>query len=274
MGMRVQWVRYGRDGAEALRAAIAAAKNGEPLEPVTVVIPSNHVGVATRRLLASGVLGSVCALAGAPGAALAIGVGLAAVTFLTPYRLAELWGAAPLAGAGRRPVSTPVIAAAVRAALLETPGVFAPVAAHPATEAALVASYRELREVGPAALDAIARTSARAADVVRLHRATRERLAEAWYDEQDLMASAAGNLPAAGLGPVIVYLPQRLTASGAALFRAVAATSDVVVLAALTGAPAADEQVMRTVRRLGSGDEPAAAATPSRAAVADPLAGI
>src|SRR3954447_8944335 len=82
MGLSVQWVRYGREAAQALRASIAAAKAGEPLAPVTVVVPSNHVGVAARRLLATGALGPVSG-----------GIGLVAVTFVTPYRLAELLGA-------------------------------------------------------------------------------------------------------------------------------------------------------------------------------------
>lgn len=85
------------------------------------------------------------------------------MNFLTPYRLAELLGSAPLAGTGRRPVSTPVIAAALRAALTADPGLFAPVAAHPATESALVDTYRELRDVSPQALDALAATGERAA---------------------------------------------------------------------------------------------------------------
>ena len=59
----VEWVRYGPDAAEALRARIAAAKGDDPLAPVTVIVPSNHVGVATRRLLASGALGPVCSVA-------------------------------------------------------------------------------------------------------------------------------------------------------------------------------------------------------------------
>ncbi len=181
MALDVEWVTYGRPAAAALRRHIAAIKGQEPLAPVTVVVTSNHVGVATRRLLASGSLGPTCGR----------GTGLAAVSFVTPYRLAELLGAPALAAAGRCPVSTPVIAAALRASLAEAPGLFGPVAAHPATETALVATYRELREVSPARLDAIAATSARAADVVRLHRATRARLAAKWYDEQDLMRAAA-----------------------------------------------------------------------------------
>ena len=61
--------------------------------------------------------------------------------------MAELLGSSPLSGAGRRPVSTPVIAAALRAALADRPGIFAPVAGHAATETALIAAYRELRDL-------------------------------------------------------------------------------------------------------------------------------
>ncbi|MDQ6697654.1 MAG: hypothetical protein M3Z46_09395, partial [Actinomycetota bacterium] len=98
MGIRARCATYGRDAADALRAEIAAAKGDEPLAPVTVIVASNQVGVSARRLLASGAVGSVCRS----------GVGLVAVSFLTTYRLAELLGAATLAGTGRRPISTPV----------------------------------------------------------------------------------------------------------------------------------------------------------------------
>ena len=183
----MEWTGYGREAAEALRAVIARTKADEPLAPVTVVVPSNHVGVAARRLLASGALGPTCNR----------GTGLVAVSFMTPYRLAELVGAPALAATGRRPVSTPVVAAALRASLADQPGLFAPVAQHPATETALVAAYRELREVSPHGLDAIARKGARAHDVVRLHRATRERLEPGWYDEQDLMSTPRSRSSAA-----------------------------------------------------------------------------
>ena len=71
-----------------------------------MIVPSNHLGVATRRMLGSGALGPVCGR----------GEGVAAVTFLTVYRLAELLGSPVLAEQGRRPVSTPVLAASVAAA--------------------------------------------------------------------------------------------------------------------------------------------------------------
>ncbi len=235
---------YGHDAALALRDAIAAAKAGEPLAPVTVVVPSNHVGVAARRLLSSGSLGAVTPQ----------GVGLAAVTFVTPFRLAELLGAATLAASGRRPVSTPVLAAAMRAELAADPGLFAPVASHPATESALVSTYRELRDVSPAALDALAATSARAREVVRLHRAARARLQASWSDEEDLLDAAtalAGTAAARELGALIVHLPQRLSQHSARLLAALAEHVPSTVIAGVCGDAAADAEVLESLRRLG-----------------------
>ena len=82
-------VPYGPAASRALHAAVARAKAGDPLAPVTVVVPTNYVGVGARRLLGSGALGRVT-----EG-----GDGVAGVTFLTVYRLAELLGAATLAAA-------------------------------------------------------------------------------------------------------------------------------------------------------------------------------
>jgi hypothetical protein len=228
-----------------LHAAISAAKCDEPLTPVTVVVPSNYVGVATRRLLGSGALGQVCNR----------GIGIAAVSFLTVYRTAELLGSSRLAGAGRRPVSTPVIAAALRAALAESPGIFAPVGGHAATETALVTAYRELRDLSPSALDSLGRKSDRAADVVRLHRMARSRLEPEWYDEEDLIDAAIQVLSTdesaiSGLGSVIVYLPERLSLHGGRLLSTVAERGEVLVLAGTTGDPAADAEVAMSVRRL------------------------
>lgn len=240
-----RWVRYGTDAGGALRDAIAAAKGAEPLAPVTVVVPSNQVGVSARRLLASGALGSIT------GA----GPGLIGVTFVTPYRLAELLGATALAAQGRRPVSTPVLGAAVRQALAADPGSFAPVAAHAATEAALVAAHRELRDLDDAALAVLSASSVRAREVVRLHRASRAILAEGWYDEEDLMAAAAGAVrlgqATAEVGAVIVHLPQRLTRHAAGLLATLGERSTLHVLAGATGVARADAEVTQAVGRLG-----------------------
>jgi RecB family exonuclease len=241
--MQVEWVRYGPEAAAALVGAVDAAKGGDPLSPVTVVVPSNYVGVTARRLLGRR----------PPG--------IAAVTFLTVYRLAELLGAPLLAAQGRRPVSNPVLAAGVRTALRADPGMFAPVAEHPATETALVAAYSELRELTDDGLDALAAASSRARDVVRLHRAVRSHLARGWYDEQDLLVAAAtvardDRIAVERLGRVVVHLPQRLTRTAAELLRAIDGTGSVVVLAGTCGDARADSEVIRGIGRLGAVEPP------------------
>lgn len=238
-------VPYGPEASRALHAAVVAAKAGDPLAPVTVVVPTNYVGVASRRLLGSGALGRVSAG----------GEGVAGVTFLTVYRLAELLGAPRLAAAHRRPVSTPVLAAAVRAVLADAPGRFRPVAEHPATEAALVAAHRELSTVDDTALDALVRTGPRAADVVRISRRVRTSLAAEWYDERDLMDAAADEVATgvpllADLGAIVVHLPQELSTPAAMLLRAVATRLPVTVVLGISGDARADAPVRAAVDQL------------------------
>jgi ATP-dependent helicase/nuclease subunit B len=288
-GIETVVTRFGRPALEALADQIRRAKRDDPLAPVTVVVPANHVGVTARRALAGGSLGPVTSR----------GPGVAAVTFLTPYRLAELLGAPGLAASARRPVSTPVIAAALRQALRERPGVFAPVADHPATEEALVTAYRELADLSAGATERLAATGPRAADVVALCRHARGRLAHDWYDESDLVSAALRALAAEpsttsqigrsqgsstearrpGLSReedaasgrsgrrgelvgarVVLHLPQDLSRKEAALLRAVAAQVPTSAVVALTGDPRADAGVRRSLGRLGALRPEAAAA--------------
>lgn len=259
MGFEVTTVGYGRPAVDALVAAVTAAKGGQALAPVTVVVPGDYAAVAGRRALA------------------AVGPGVAAVDFLTLHRLAERLGGSVLAAAGRRPVSAPVLAQAVRLVLARAPGMFAPVADHPATEQALVAAHRELGRVSEAHLQAVAGASARAAEVVRIHRRVGEILAPAWHDEHDLVEAATvalENGPQQVLAPVIVHLPQTLTTAGAAFLGALADTGTVRVVVGLSGEASADEVLHRALGRAGIHLHPGPAPTPARAqrvlSVSDP----
>ncbi len=230
----VQPTAYGRPATDALAGQVQAAKGGDRLAPVTVIVASNYAAVSTRR-----------ALAGRPG-------GVANVTFLTLSRLAERLGAASLAAADRRPVSTPVLAQAVRSVLAAEPGVFAPVADHPATELALVASTRELAGLTERALHAVAACSVRAADVVRVAHQVRTDLSSGWYDEHDLVGAAtAGLQEGAIVGPVVVHLLQDLSPAGAGLLRALARHQAVVVNVGVTGNADADQHVLAAHARAG-----------------------
>ncbi|MBL6926607.1 MAG: PD-(D/E)XK nuclease family protein [Acidimicrobiia bacterium] len=256
---------YGAEATAALGDAIAAAKGGDPLAPVTVVVPSNLVGVAARRSLAAG-----------PGAGGV--VGLAAVRFETLLGLAKLLAGSTPADDQRRRVSDPVVGAAVRTTLADSADLLRPVAHHPATERALVRVHRELRELDDSSLDTVAATGPQANEVVRLHRLIRDRLAKKFIDEVDLHRTAAGidrNDPLlAEFGVLIVHVPGRTPTSGIDLLAALAASRPLTVIAARTGDEATDEPVRHLVERLG-GAFPSSAPTPMTSdlavrSVADP----
>ncbi len=247
--MRFVTVPYGPPAQEALAATVAAAKSGDPLAPVTVVVSANSVGVAARRALGRGPAGVI------------------GVQFLTIYRLAELLGGARLAAADRRPVSTPVLAAAVRRALARTPGIFAGVHDHAATEEALIAAHRLLSDCSRDGLAAIAARGRRANEVVRVHRALRADLGTEWFDEHDLIGAAveaarSGSPLVDALGVTIMHLPQPLGGPAIELMRTIAAVQPVIVIVGSTGVERADADVFNTVARLTNEPPPDLAPTP------------
>ena len=210
----MRWTSYGEAAAVELHRAVARAKAGEPLAPVTVVVPSNHVGVASRRLLASGRLG--------PGRR---GGGRHRRRHvrhpLPPGRAARCVGAlaARAAVPSPRRCWPPPCAPSWR----PTPACSPRCAEHPATESALVATYRELRDCSPAALDALARTGAAGAGgrppPPRRAGPARRRLVRRGGPARRRHRRRPVERAAAELGAVIVHLPQRLTRHGGRLLR-------------------------------------------------------
>jgi len=237
MAITLQTTPYGTAAHAALATAIDRLKDGNRLTSVAVLVPSNYIGIAARR-------------------ALGRREGIAAVTFLTPYRLAELLGAGRVAATGRRPVSTPVLAGAVRSVLADDPGQFAGVHTHPATERSLVRAHKALSDLNSQGLAAVASTSSRSADVVRVHRAVADLLHPAFSDEQDLVAAAIEAMRQGApvldeLGPAVVFLPHRISSNQAHLLREFAAVSELHVIAGVTGQADADSATADGVRQLG-----------------------
>ncbi|MCC6437244.1 MAG: PD-(D/E)XK nuclease family protein [Acidimicrobiales bacterium] len=234
----VQEVAYGRPATEALAAAVAAAKEGRPLHPVTVVVGSNFVGLSARRALVRPELGLR---------------GLANVQFVTPFRLAELLGADQLLGT--RPLTKPVLGAAVRRTLATEPGPFASVAEHEATEAAVAALYGELSTCSPQARRGVGAHGANAAAMVRVCDAVAARL-DGFHDEA-AVALAAGERPLLGLalepfGTFIWYLPAPVHAPLADLLSIVFGVAPTVVIAGHSGDPEADGAVFAVRQRVGA----------------------
>ena len=154
-----------------------------------VIAPSNIAGITARRALASdgGVVG---------------------LNVMTLSRFAETLAIHHMGT--RRPATRVVIAAAWRRALAHDPGVFADVASHPTTVAALLRTHDTLRDLDPEALDRVALQPDPAPDLVRLHRRVTAELATDWYDITDLLAEATRRTVDCS-SHVVLQLPGRLT---------------------------------------------------------------
>jgi RecB family exonuclease len=237
MGIRLLACAYGRAALDELTSAVAAAKTDDPMAAVTVVVPTNVAGIVARRHLAAHLPAGD-------------GVGVAALEVTTLRRLAERLATQRLSP--RRPATRPLVAAAWRHALATSPGVFEEVSGHPATVRATSDAHRELRDLSPAALSAVAETAPLTDDLARLHRTVVSRLASDYYDEVDLLDEAVAAVRAQPLpGSAIVLLPQEMTRAEAELVRAAADRTDVLVIAGLTGVRRADAAVRRTLELLG-----------------------
>ncbi len=240
MPVQLHPTSYGRAAHEVLHGLVGTLKDADPLAPVTLLVPTNQCGTFVRRSLASLKSGS-----GAEG--------VAALNVLTVDRLAELVAAPMLVAQGRRPATGPVVSAAWRHALSQEPGLFAQVARHPATVQALVAAHRQLRELSPQAVAAVADSGRLTADVVRLHQRVVHALGTAYHDSADLREAAAKHLMASpqleALGTVVLFMPQDLARTGAELIGALAQRVDLHVVAGLTGHAQADSGVLTAVGR-------------------------
>jgi len=230
-------VPYGRPATAALARAVAQAKAGSPLAPVTVIVPSNLAGLTARRLLGSGELGMA---------------GVANVSFVTAFRLAELLTADQLLDT--RPLTNPVLGAAVRATLAADGRPFGTVATHPATEAAVGSLYAELSVLDEAGRSAVAGSSGWAAQIVRQVGAVAARLG-GFHDEAAVARAAAGHprlgLALGGFGTCIWYLPGPLNPPLVHLLSIVLGVAPSTVVVGLTGDDEADEAVLDVCRRAG-----------------------
>lgn len=231
---RIQVVPPGQQAEDALVALLQAAQRVDPLRVVTVVVRSPLVARDLRRRLAA---------RGAFGA----------VRFTPLSRLAELLAAA--SEQGRRPLSAVALRAAVRAGLSRSPGIFAEVAEHPATEESLAAAYRLFRRLPEADRRRYASLSTRARDVVALYEAVRRELTGAWYDPDDLALAAAERMARGGaelseVGPVLVHLPDPLRPAEIGLLEALGRHGEVTALIGRTGDEVADRAGGRTLGEL------------------------
>ena len=230
MPITVTHPAHGAPALDALAAAVRAAKGGDPLAPVAVIVPTNTAGVMARRAL------------GRRG-------GAAAIDVLTLYRVAELLGAPSLHAEGRKPGVDAGRRPRRQAGHPRHPGPLRRRQPPP------VDRRRPARPVPRAARRRRRRRSPRwpAPPAAASRRGSPPRspgcLAREWYDEGDLLARAAERAPPTTCRTasrrVVVHLPQRLRPlehRAARRARASAATSSCVL--GLTGDADADAAVV------------------------------
>ncbi len=198
--MNVRFAPVGRPFTRAVQGAIRSAKNGDPLTPVRVVVPSNLAGLSLRRMLGSSELHTPPTLE-APG--------VANVNFSTPFQFASLLAAQPMAASGKRPLTNVVLAAAVRHVLATEPGRFGVVAEHVATEAALIRAFADITAMPVERRDSLRNSSlARTVDLMRFVDAVEAHLsfgtAHAYHDELAVLTEASSVCRSRPLDEVLV----------------------------------------------------------------------
>lgn len=251
MTVAVSSTSYGAPAYEALRLAVSAAKAGDPLAPVTLIVPGERIGVAARRGLARGLTDD------RPG--------IAALQVVTLRRLAEILSGEQLARSGRRPVTGPVLIGALRAVLAEQPGIFAPVAEHIGTARALAEAYRTLRSLSAPVRQALSDEDSVTADTLRICAEARQRIAPHSFDEVDLVAAATEVVSARGVpGAAVLFLPQDTESPEQELLAELARTTSLHIVLGLTGDDRADASPLALCRTLGVD-----AAAPTPPALAD-----
>jgi ATP-dependent helicase/nuclease subunit B len=233
----------------ALARAIAAAKADDVLAPVTVIVPTNATGVTARRWLGRN--------------ANPWGLGVAGVDMLTLTRVAELLAGPALVGAGRRPVSVPVVELSLADLLQRDPGEFGPVAGHGSTVEALRELHDELRLAGAGAPNRLAGASARGRAAAEISVRLTQRLEAQWYDSADLLAGAAAAVATAPLPArlerIVVFVPRPPRGLERVLYDALATRADVTWVECrdepatsgavrIVSATDADEEVRHAVR--------------------------
>ncbi|MCD2186616.1 PD-(D/E)XK nuclease family protein [Actinomycetospora soli] len=241
---------YGAAAYNALRRAVHEAKSGNPLELVTIVVPSERIGVAARRALARGDHEHP--------------PGIAALSILTLRRIAETRAANQLLAQGRRPLTGPSLADAVRRRLSAEPGPFAPVAEHIGTVRALAEAHRTLKPHTAATLDALGNDEV-VRGTVALHRALAADLHTTTYDETDLLRAASDQ--AHDGGKLVLFLPQDLDLPELTLLQTLSRTGDLHVVLGLTSHEDADAGPLAVARALGHDLQPDDDAIPTAARV-------
>ncbi|TMC14655.1 MAG: hypothetical protein E6J29_02470, partial [Chloroflexi bacterium] len=215
MSLSAVRLRPGPAAERWLVERLQALKGGDPLAPVTVLVPNNYAGLALRRRLAAG--------------------SYANTRFSILPRLAELAGAPELAAQGRVPLTSVTEEAAIRAAIRAAGGLGAQTE-HRAVVSTMHALFRDLADggVGGESAQRLAAGGALAKVAIAAHDEYRRLLGEGgFYDRADLCRAAVAAIERDGArllqdwGPLLLFLPARLSAPELQLLAALAKAGTV-----------------------------------------------
>ena len=218
----------------SLGRLVESAQGDDPLAPVTVVGPSTYANLTLRHGLARN--------------------GFAKVRFLVFPRLAEFLGAPSLAARGRRPLTSVLESAAVRAAMGGTSGILSELRSHTSTIQSVKSAFRQLRHASEAALTSLATRNQLRREVVGLYRSFREHTRE-FYDAEDLTRAAAtvrsGQATGlADLGYILFFQVRGLSPGQRDLVAALAELGRCALFLGLTGDDEADAPVETLAQEL------------------------
>jgi len=215
--------RFGAPAFAAFRDALADFRDGDPMAPVDVAVPSLFVGVTVRRRLAN--------------------PGLVGVRFAPLLRIIADRALPVLATAGARPLTSAQRRAAARAVLATSSGGLADSNRRSASTMDVVAgTFAELDEAAADrdAIKALAGGGRWPAELAGLYRRYLDLVATAIRPEQLVEAALTSTCDT----PLMVYLPRRLTRIELRFCQGMAARGELRALVALTGEESADRDAL------------------------------
>ena len=207
---------------------VDSIKDGDSLAPVTVIGPSVYANLTIRRELGR--------------------TGSANVRFMVLPRLSELLGSPVLAARGRRPLTSIIESATVRAVVGRSTGVLSGLRSHPSTIWSIRSTFRQIRHSTKEALDRLSSQDDLRREVAGLYRDFREQTQE-YYDTEDLALEAAEAVHsgrAAGLtdlGFSLFFQIRSMTPGERALVQALAESDACAVFLGFTGDSEADTPI-------------------------------
>ena len=149
---------------------VRSVQQGDSLAPVTVIGPSTYANLTLRRGLGRS--------------------GFANVRFLVFSRLSEFLGSPSLAARDRKPLTSIIESASVRAVTRQATGALAGHTSHPSTIHSIKNTFRQLRHTSDTALDHLATQDPLREEIVKLYRMFRDQT-QSYYDAEDLAQAAA-----------------------------------------------------------------------------------